>query len=213
MSALALAGVARAEVQHTYQSWNAAFVQARMLEQDSAPGLWLDLHSRRASGVTNVLLRPGAGWYFNRNLSLWAGYLFAPSFVDGAANRYEHRPWQQLQLVFNTGDSAWTLRTRSEQRFMHDDADLGWRLRQLLRWQHSVGREIAVVVWDEIFWGLNRTTWGQQPGLDQNRAFLGPAWTPRKGLRLEGGYLAVWLRRPGDDTLAHVLSLNGFVSW
>ena len=103
------------------------------------------------------------------------GYAWVGTFVEGP-NRIEHRPWEQLQATFRFDDLALALRSRLEQRF--SEGELGWRPRQLVRLQQTLTPDVAAVVWDEIFVGLNATSFGQPSGLDQNRLFVGPAWTP-----------------------------------
>jgi hypothetical protein len=210
LSLLLVASPAQAEVTHTFQSWSAAFVQARTSDTPKSFGLWFDAHVRRMSDATTVIMRPGLGWYFDSRVSVWAGYLAQPTLRDAGPNGYEHRPWQQVQLVLGPKESAWTLRTRTEQRLMHGDPALGVRLRQLVRWQYKLSEETAWVLWDEVFVGMNETPWGQPAGFDQNRFFVGPAWLPKKGVRLEAGYLSAILARPDATTLVHVLSLNAF---
>ena len=59
----------------------------------------------------------------------------------------------------------------------------------------------------------NDTDFGQLAGFDQNRAFVGPAWLPEPGVRLEAGYLSVVQRRPDVTTLVHALSVNAFLTF
>jgi hypothetical protein len=205
---------ALAETDHVFQSWTALFVQGRTAPGvDASPGVWLDVHARRTRDSTVSVLRPAFGYYFDRRFSVWAGYAFVPTFLDGAPDRFEHRPWEQLQAMLPWGDAIFMLRTRLEQRWVQQQDGLGWRGRQLVRWQHALGGDFAAVVWDEVFVGLNETGWGQPGGLDQNRAFVGFGWIPRAGVRLEPGYLSVWLPRAARDTLVHALSVNLFVWW
>jgi hypothetical protein len=213
LSFLSLTSPARGEVIHTFQAWDALIIQTRPKDAASGPAIWFDAQARRGADATIGILRPGFGWYLGPRVSLWAGYLAQGTFRDAAPDTLEHRPWQQAQFTLGPQASTWTLRTRLEQRFLHNDADLGLRVRQLVRLQHKLGRESAWVLWDEIFLGLNETSWGQPAGFDQNRIFVGPAWLPRRQVRLEGGYLSAFLVRPGVTTLVHSLSLNAFLLW
>ena len=205
---------ASAETDHTFQSWTAALLQGRTNRESPASlGWWLDVHARRGSSTTALLVRPGIGWYFDERLSVWAGYLLTPTFVEGGPDRVEHRPWQQLQFVAGWRDTTVLLRSRFEQRWVQGESGAGFRLRQLVRAQHAVAVTWALVLWDELFAGLNETDWGQPRNIDQNRLFAGVAWLPRPGIRLEPGYLQVLIPRPGSTVLVHALSVNLFGTW
>ena len=69
------------------------------------------------------------------------------------------------------------------------------------------------VVWDEMFFDLNETDWGQNGSFSQNRVFTGIGCN-LSGLnkpRLEVGYLNQFIRKLGDDDpVNHVLSANWF---
>jgi hypothetical protein len=208
------ASTAHAETENTFQSWTALFAQGRMSgAQGPSPAYWLDLQARRGSTTTVLLVRPGLGYLFDSRFSVWAGYAFIPTFVDGDEDRYEQRAWEQFMAVFKPGDSTWTLRTRAEQRFVVDADDVGHRFRQLVRLQQALTPHVAAVVWDEVFLAANDTDFGQLAGFDQNRAFVGPAWLPEPGVRLEAGYLSVVQRRPDVTTLVHALSVNAFLTF
>ncbi len=215
LSALLSAAPALAQTENTFQSWTAAFatVRTNSAEKPASPALWMDLQARRGSGTTALLARPGVGYLFDPRLSVWAGYLFAPTFVDGGPTRYENRAWEQFMATFKLGSGTLLLRTRAEQRFVVDASDVGHRFRQLVRYQHGFSPRWAGAVWDEIFLAANDTDFGQEAGLDQNRLFLGPAWLPENGVRLEGGYLLVVQPRSALTTLAHALSVNCFLSF
>ncbi len=208
------ASTAFAETENTFQSWTALFVQGRTrTEPGPSPVYWMDLQVRRGSATTVLLARPGLGYAFDQRFSVWAGYAFVPTFIDGGEDRYENRAWEQFMAVFKPGDSTWTLRTRAEQRFVVDAEDVGYRFRQLVRLQQLVAPRFAAVVWDEVFFGVNDTDFGQLAGFDQNRAFVGPAWLPESGVRLEAGYLSVVQRRPEVTVLVHALSVNAFLNF
>ncbi len=214
VSALVFAAPARAETKQTFQSWSALFVTGRMgAAKGASPAYWFDLQARRGSETTVLLVRPGLGYMFDSRFSVWAGYLFAPTFIDGGRDRYEQRAWEQFMAVFKPGDATLTFRTRAEQRFVQDADDVGYRFRQLVRWQHALTPRVAAVLWDEVFVAANDTDFGQLSGFDQNRVFLGPAWLPQDGVRLEAGYLSVVQKRRQDTLLVHALSVNAFLSF
>jgi hypothetical protein len=129
----------------------------------------------------------------------------------------EHRPWQQLTWNIPVGDVTVQSRTRLEQRFVETDGDTGWRLREFVKTTVplSADKRVFASVWDELFWDLDDTDWGQRAGFRQNRAFVGPGWFLGEGkqVSLEVGYLNQWVDRPGEDKLNHVLSIWLFVNF
>ena len=200
-----------------FQSWASVAATVDAAPRPPALSFWLDVHARRASESTAVLVRPGVGVVVVDWLSLWAGYAWIPTFDDAAGGEasHEHRIWEQAQAQhrFDFG-LALQARARLEQRFVEGAGDVGVRARQFVRvnWQPSAEVPLGVAIWDELFVGLNDTGWGQASGFDQNRLFVGlfllaPPWA-----RLEAGYLFVYRDRGGADLYTHALAINLFVS-
>ena len=75
----------------------------------------------------------------------------------------------------------------------------------------SWGVSPTPMAWDEVFIGLNDIDWGAPRGLDQNRLFVGGWAAVAPHLRVELGYLFLYVDRD-DDTVGHVLATNVFVS-
>ncbi|MFW6050826.1 MAG: DUF2490 domain-containing protein [Myxococcota bacterium] len=212
----AVATPATAQTERDFQVWNALLATADLPGPSSAtPSLWLDVHARRGDAGTVHILRPGVGVRLAPFLSLWAGYGWVPVFTDGGPTAHEHRAWQQVILQHRTDDRlAMQSRTRFEQRFHDGGDDVGLRVRQFVRmgWQPSADIPVGVVGWDELFLGLHDTDWGALGGFDQNRLFLGAFMPITTGVRVEVGYLNVYVRRTGADLLAHNLAINLFVN-
>lgn len=188
------------------QLWTAAFVQVR----PGPTGLtgWLDLHTRRRADSTLGIVRPGIGWTFSPALAVHAGYAYVPTLTDAGPNRREQRTWQQVILGHAVGATKLLARGRLEQRFGAGD-DVQHRLRVLARgqWQPKPDLGLQLVVWDELFVGINDADWGPLAGYDQNRLFMGLGTDSKvKGVRVEAGYQIVHLR--GDGPLVHVLAVN-----
>lgn len=70
---------------------------------------------------------------------------------------------------------------------------------------------MGLVVWDELFLGLNSVAWGPAAGYDQNRSFAGLAVPIGGSARVEPGYLLAHLNRT-PDKLVHALSITLFAS-
>lgn len=203
---------ARAETSNDIQVWTALLGSAKLSQAETGPSLWLDLHLRRGEGSTVHIARPGVGYRVAPWLSLWVGYGYIPTLPDSGDTRHEHRLWQQAILGHKL--DRWTLqsRTRLEQRFVDAGDDVGHRVRQFVRAGYKLDESFGLVAWDELFVGLADTDWNAPTGLDQNRLFLGGSVQIRKELRLEMGYLSVFLNRGDSDTLAYVAATNLFVS-
>jgi len=110
-------------------------------------------------------------------------------------------------------------RTRLEQRFVETGSDTGWRLRQFVKFRQPFPCEprLSVVVWDEAFFDLNSTDWGQFGSFSQNRAFAGFGWTMEnlpQSPRVEIGYMHQYIRkRAADDRHNHILGINWFTKY
>ena len=103
-------------------------------------------------------------------------------------------------------------RSRFEQRFSGAGDDVGFRLREFARvgWSWREDGKFGLVLWDEVFLGFNETDWGAPSGLDQNRLFLGWYVKTEPNLRLEMGYLSLFVDRD-QATLGHVLATTLFI--
>ena len=206
---------------HGYQTWFSAFAHGPM---KGNAWFWTDAHLRfyETFEPAAALLRPGVSWRARPKLFLTAGYGWTPSWKrpgDQLDFTDEHRAWQQIMWTpkSTTDGTSAILRGRLEQRFRPaDHADTGLRLRFMWRGQVPLSRHRSVffVLWDELFVAINEAQWGQRPGVDQNRLFVGVGWQVRpKIVRMELGYTNVWLTRDGPDPVNHVMALNTFFGW
>ncbi|MCG5053470.1 MAG: DUF2490 domain-containing protein [Myxococcales bacterium] len=206
---------ARAETQTEHQIWVASIAQARLRPGSRVLG-WFDLHDRRRDGATVLIVRPGVGYQVAERVSLHVGYAWIPTFVDEGANRHEHRSWQQLLWTL-PAPAGWSfsLRPRLEQRVSLGSDDLGHRARLFVRgaWAPWAESPLLLAVWDELFFQFNDTSWGAQRGFDQNRVFVGLGAPALPGMRVEVGYLHVYLQREPDDQVNHNLAVNVFLAY
>ncbi|MEM1451002.1 MAG: DUF2490 domain-containing protein [Planctomycetota bacterium] len=173
---------------------------------------WLDVHARffERSAFDTSIVRPGVGYHLGGGSTLWAGYAWIRSDPRDVAAFDEHRIWQQYTWGEKSDVGSLFARTRLEQRFDDRGGEVGWRLRQFLRWTKYLPstRSWSLRVWNEFFFDLNQTDWGQDPGLSQNRFFAGLGWQPDPdtNLVLEVGYLNQFLRREdGEDGMNHII--------
>lgn len=210
----ASASLAHAGTESEHQVWVASILQVRPVKESGFLG-WFDVHDRRRSDSTLLILRPALGYQFTGQLTVYGGYAWIPTFVDGGPARHEHRIWQQI--IWNApaeGGWALSLRPRLEQRFAEGGDDTGHRFRLFARAGVSAwpGAPVLFVVWDEIFYQFNDTDWGAVSGFDQNRVFGGLGFPAAPGLRFEVGYLNVFLDRTANH-LDHNLAVNVFYTY
>ncbi|NND96799.1 MAG: DUF2490 domain-containing protein [Pirellulaceae bacterium] len=201
--------------------WNAVFTQGE-LGQNTGGRLkwWFDGHLRfveDADGFNQSIIRPGIGWGLSENSALWAGYGWIRTSPFTGDDFDEHRIWQQWTWSKACQPMKFAMRTRFEQRLVETGDDTGLRLRQFFRVQRSLPGcpPLTLVAWDEIFFGLNDTDWGQRSGFDQNRVFVGfgikrfhsSRW------RTEIGYMNQFINQDGPINRSnHILALNFFRS-
>jgi hypothetical protein len=207
----------RAETRTETQYWTAAFLTARITgERADDPGVsgWLDVHGRFGEDRTVAIVRPGMGYRFSALVSAWLGYAWVPTWVDEAPTIQEHRIWQQAILQGTEGILRYQARPRLEQRLREGQDGTGFRFRLLLRANLRLMDEVPLDVasWDELFFGLNETPWGQVRGFDQNRVFLGLSYALGP-VRAEAGYLNVAIHRlDGSWLIQHSPMLSLFVT-
>jgi hypothetical protein len=210
---------ALAQTTREAQLWASTTLTAKLGGEEARDhGLvaWLDLHARRGPDGFVGILRPALGWRFSPSLSVYGGYAWVPFFADDveSADVHEHRAWQQLIYQGKVGPLSLQLRPRVEERFRTAE-DVAFRVRVFGRLNAELweGSPLAVATWNETFVQVGETSWGAPSGFDQNRLFLGMAYTVGE-VRIEPGYLNATIRR-GDDSLRiqHNFALNAFWSF
>lgn len=180
---------------------------------------WLDVQPRlsdAAGGLQQILVRPGLGYSIAGNASAWLGYAWIRTEGNGK-HVTENRIWQQFTWSPRIEWLGLSSRTRLEQRFVDQSGDLGWRFRQFIKVTQPIaaGKRLYLSVFDEIFFDLNDTDWGQQSGFAQNRMFAGVGWKlfASGKLSTEIGYLNQFVRSgSGSNRMNHILSINLFVN-
>ncbi len=167
------------------------------------------------SRVDQALFRGALGWQFSPDLTLYQGFGHIVVPIEGGRDVNEERSFQQL---------SWTLgkpwggelssRTRLEQRWRSDGDDMGWRLREMIRYEKPMragSDAVNVLVWAEGFAALNDTDWGARAGFDQLRSFAGVELGLPGASTLEVGYLnQIVNQRGGNMRVNHVTSVTLF---
>lgn len=168
------------------------------------------------SRLDQMLLRGAVGWKLSSDVTLYQGYAHVVVPLEGRRDVNEERSFQQL---------SWTLgkpwggelssRTRLEQRWRSDGDDMGWRLREMLRYEKPLkpgSNAVNALAYSEAFVALNSTDWGAKGGFDQIRTFLGAELGLKGASTIELGYLnQVIDQRGGRTRINHVASISLFL--
>ena len=208
-----------------FGAWFSINTQGKMpwRPEESKLRWWFDGHLRYfddTNGFGQSIFRPGLGYQLNQDTQVWLGYAWINTMppVTGASLVNENRFWQQLIWSKKVGRQTLLSRSRLEQRFVETGSDTGWRFRQFLKSDRPFHEEspFSFVIWDEAFFALNSTDWGQQGTFGQNRLFLGLGFKmngPNKP-KFEIGYLNQFIRRrAADDRFSHLVSANWFCTF
>lgn len=191
-----------------------------------------DIVDARQNPNTMVLVRPAVGYAWASWGSAFIGYAWVPDYFDDGVvartrNFDEHRIFEQFNFRWGIpGRLDLSTRIRVEQRVRskgpgsadvvdgvaQDAGKSRWafRYRQQFRvaFNFIQDRPWQLIIWDEPFFHLNSTNYPSEPGLDNNRAFLGFGYDAKR-LRVEAGYINQYVRRFSDPhQLNHIFSLN-----
>ncbi len=167
------------------------------------------------SRLDQLLLRGALGVKLSSTLSLYQGYAHVVVPIDGGRDVNEERSFQQLSWVMGR---PWrgevSSRSRLEQRWRSDGSDMGWRLREMLRYEKPFDPNRQgpnALVYSELFVALNDTDWGARGGFDQIRNFVGLEIPVGGASTIEAGYMNQAINRAGGDTrFNHIASLSLF---
>lgn len=177
-----------------------------------------EVQPRVGDGVSRIdqaLFRGALGWKAAPSLTLYQGFAHIVVPVEGGTDVNEERSFQQI---------SWTLgkpwggelssRTRLEQRWRSDGTDMGWRAREMLRYEKPVrpgSDAVNALVYAEGFVALNDTDWGARAGFDQLRSFAGVELGLPGASTLEVGYLNQLVnQRAGNQRVNHIASITLF---
>ena len=165
------------------------------------------------SRLERLLIRPAAGYNLNKNVSLFLGYAWTPTFSNTQYEsdfRNESRIWQQVLIKHSDFGFDWQHRIRQEQRMIDDASGVSNRTRYLLRGSYKFcdTDNWGITGYNELFVTLNSVDRGPRAGFDRDRFFFGPFFTSGFG-RYEAGYLGEYGKRFGsDDRMINALMLS-----
>ena len=177
-----------------------------------------EIQPRIGDGISRIdqaLFRGAIGWKFSPSVTLYQGFAHIVVPVESGKDVNEERSFQQINWTLG---KPWagelSTRTRLEQRWRSDGDDMGWRLREMLRYEKPLNPgsdALNALVYAEGFVALNDTDWGVRGGFDQLRSFIGAEVGLPGASTLEVGYLnQVINQRGGDTRVNHVASVTLF---
>ena len=177
-----------------------------------------EIQPRVGDGISRIdqaLFRGAIGWKFSPSVTLYQGFAHIVVPVEGGKDVNEERSFQQINWTLGKpGAGKLSSRTRLEQRWRSDGDDMGWRLREMLRYEKPLNPgsdALNALVYAEGFVALNDTDWGVRGGFDQLRSFIGAEVGLPGASTLEVGYLnQVINQRGGDTRVNHVASVTLF---
>ncbi len=177
-----------------------------------------EIQPRVGDGVSRIdqsIFRGALGWKLSPDVSLYQGYAHVVVPIEGGKDVNEERSFQQLSWTLGKPwDGDLSSRTRLEQRWRSDGDDMGWRLREMLRYEKPLKANsdaVNALVYAEGFLALNDTDWGARGGFDQLRSFAGAEFGLPGKSTIEVGYLnQVINQRAGNTRVNHVASLTLF---
>lgn len=215
-ASLANPSIGRAETIHDEQAW------VNLTAMGSVSGdliYFAELQPRMGDGVSRLdqlLLRGAVGWKLSPSLSVYQGYAHVVVPLEGRRDANEERSFQQVTWVMGKPlGGELSSRTRLEQRWRSDGDDMGWRLREMLRYELPLrpnSQTLNALGYSEVFVALNDTDWGARAGFDQIRTFAGFEVGVKDRTTLEIGYLNQSINQTlGRTRMNHVASISLFV--
>ncbi len=196
-----------------FQIWSPVYLSYS--HTDKIQG-WYEVQPRfgeNVSKVNQLLLRTALGYRITKNLSIWQGYAWTPSFEPEFES--ENRMYQQLVYAKEFPAVDLMSRTRLEQRWIQHVSGTAVRFRTLLRGRFPLSdfRIWGIVTQNEIFFNLNSPTNGPGGGFDQNRFFFGLNKRVNEYLSVDGGYQLQAINTNESsvfNTLNHIILMQFF---
>lgn len=204
---------AQARTEHDLQAWGnltvTGAIAGDLVYFDEVQPRGTDDLSR----VSQTLLRPAIGVAVTPDVTAYQGYAKVLQPVRGGGSADEDRSFQQVSWMLQRGPREIQSRTRFEQRWNETGDDTGFRLRQMIRYEHALGDGSgpALLTLVEAFVALNDTDWGARGGFDQLRTFLGAELPLPGASTLEAGYLNQLVDGAGATRMGHTLSVALFI--
>jgi hypothetical protein len=162
------------------------------------------------------MVRTAVGYSLSERATIWAGYTWLPTHLACMDYISQLDLWPAFGYVLPTDIGTSMFRTMWETNFLQRDK-LRERPRQMIKFTHPFSFEpsLSLIAWDEAFYRVNTTDHDEQAGFDQNRTFLGLAWSFNKSIRTELGYLNQYVDDANHEkqTMRHLGKASVFISF
>lgn len=200
-----------AQAREDRQLWTAAGASVKLggdwrLTQDVVTRF-----SDNRNGLYEIEATTLLGYKLTPDITLAAGYVHNPQYVDGDVSAKERRAREQVSIdnFAKVGPGKLSARFRLEQRWRDGVDGTGWRARPYLRWSMPLAGKASLLLSNETFVNLNTTSFQRQDGLDRMRNLAAVSVPLSKEVSAEVGYLNQhFFVRGGPDNTDHVASLS-----
>lgn len=189
--------------------WLGTFANKKL---DNNLSVWLETQVRYNldfGNTSQVLYRTGVLQKTKNKQAL--GYLYA--YIQSSNSR-EHRLTLQHTNTYGAYTSFnFSHRARLESRHLEETTksyENSMRARYLLRAEQNHHSIYNLVLWNEVFLNLNKTSWNGDQTFDRNRFFAGFKRSFFSSNRFEFGYLNQFVPRDSGDTIEHIATLYLF---
>jgi len=202
-----------------FGSWNALTLQGdfKALSPDLDKVKWLVTNQARTrddsaknSRLSENLLFAQVGYQVNPNVSFWLGYAHEWLHPLNKSAYQENRAYQDFVWNETTGDFKWISRTRMEERVNATTGDVGYRPRQLLQVNYSLGfvEGLSAYVGDEVFFYVNKNKFGKK-GFTENYIFSGLSYQASEHIGADLGYMGQYIDNiKGNNLFTHNVQFN-----
>jgi hypothetical protein len=178
--------------------------------------------SNHVGYLRNMLLRPSASYYFNKDRRLDLGYAYIATngrTTSGAKTfRPEHRIFEQFIISQKAGvNTGITHRFRLEQRFLGQTATqpdvYAQRFRYFVRGVVPLSKQAPftkgsfVALQNEVFANVQNKDKINKHFFDQNRAYAAFGYRVSKQFDVEVGYLNQYIKQAEAYTINNVIQL------
>lgn len=149
----------------------------------------------------------GLGYTYTPRVNFWVGNTYQKAYKTSGNNTQQYRIWEQISWdIYDTQALQIDSRTRLEERKQEYSTSWNLRLRERVTFNFPLKNNHAIVIYDEIFFSLNNTSWVNDAFINQNRLFIGISKPlARKALHLDVGYLNQFVS-DNPNQLNHVLN-------
>jgi hypothetical protein len=153
----------------------------------------------------------GAGYQALPNLIFWAAVQrISANQTPGGAGA-ENRLWQQaIWDIIDNDDFNLFTRTRIEERFRADQPGWNYRFRERVNLLliDKIAPDYSPLIYDEVFFLLNKPVWQNDKTFSENRLFVGLNINLSEQVVMQIGYLNQYIFHQTENEMNHVLSIT-----